>query len=168
MDNGKFNILKNDPTNGDGGFGVGTISLENVTPVIIDVDQGSAYIDMGAMHGRSQIEQKIKFNPTKEGLPDSYQYWIVWMALEKSTKGAFYSGAGACEVLVAKETVPGSKKRYGYKSMPEHVNSLDKAIKRRFALDGLDQNSKEILRKFLMSFNKEYWENSPEELKNNL
>ncbi len=168
MDNGKFNILKNDPTKGDGGFGVGTISLENVTPIIIDVEQKTAYIDIGALHGRSKIEQKVKFKPIKEGLPDSYQYWIVWVALEKGEKGAFYSGAGACEVLVAKETVAGSKKRYGYKSMPKHVNSLDKAIKRRFALDVLDQNSKEILMKFLMDFNKEYWENSPEELKDSL
>ncbi len=31
-----FTILKNDSTDGDGGFGVGVIDLNNITPIIID------------------------------------------------------------------------------------------------------------------------------------
>ncbi|WP_456275985.1 YwhD family protein [Bacillus sp. AK128] len=163
-----FTILKNDSTKGDGGFGVGTISLENVTPVIIDPENKEASIDMGALHGRSNIEQRIKFKNTKEGFENSHQYWIVWIALEVGGEGAFYSGAGSCEVLIAKDTVEGSKKRFGYKSMPEHVNSLDKAIKRKFSLENMDNVSKQLLKNFLQEFNSEYWERSPDELKESL
>lgn len=32
-----FNIVKNDSTDGHGGFGVGALSLENISPVFVDV-----------------------------------------------------------------------------------------------------------------------------------
>lgn len=163
----EFNILKNDPTRGEGGYGVGTISLESVTPVIIDPENKEVFIDMGALHGRSRLEQKVSFKSEKEALINPHKYWIIWIALEMGEEGAFYSGAGACEVMVSKETKEGSKKRFGYKSMPEHVNSLDKAIKRKFALDKLDNASKKLLKKFLMEYNQQYWERASEEMKNN-
>lgn len=37
-----FTIIKNDPTDGHKGFGIGTISLENVTPVFIDIEEKHA------------------------------------------------------------------------------------------------------------------------------
>ncbi|WP_317951200.1 YwhD family protein, partial [Rossellomorea marisflavi] len=45
-----FNIIKNDPTDGHGGYGVGALSLDNVSPVMIDVEAGEATIEVGAMH----------------------------------------------------------------------------------------------------------------------
>lgn len=54
----QFNILSSDSTNGDGGFGVGTLDLNNITPVIIDVEREDVFIDMEALHGRSRIEKK--------------------------------------------------------------------------------------------------------------
>ncbi|MFP3720905.1 YwhD family protein [Niallia circulans] len=169
--NAQFNILRNDPTKGDGGYGVGSISLENVTPIIIDRESQEVFIDIGAMHGRSKVEQKVFFkNVTKEEVLDldPHKYWVIWIALDRNEEGAYYSGAGACEILVAKKMKEGSRKRFGYKAMPEHVNSLDKAIKRRFALDNMDYDSKQSLKKFLVDFNNDYWERSPEELKNSL
>lgn len=164
----QFNIIKDDPTRGEGGYGVGTISLENVTPVIIDPENQDVFIDMGALHGRSRVEQKVSFKAKKDELVQPQKYWIVWIALDRGEEGAFYSGAGACEIIVSKVTKEGSKKRLGHKSMPEHVNSLDKAIKRKFSLDKLDDISKLLLKNFLVDFNNEYWEGSPEELKKSL
>lgn len=60
-----FTIFKNDSTDGDGGFGVGVIDLNNITPIIIDCDKEEAYIDIDALHGRSQIEKKVRFSPDK-------------------------------------------------------------------------------------------------------
>ena len=37
-----FTIIKNDPTDGHGGFGIGSLTLENVSPVIIDIEEGKA------------------------------------------------------------------------------------------------------------------------------
>ncbi|HEY9582345.1 MAG TPA: YwhD family protein, partial [Savagea sp.] len=47
-----FTIIKDDPTDGHKGFGIGSISLENVTPLFIDVQEEEAYIEVGAMHAR--------------------------------------------------------------------------------------------------------------------
>lgn len=164
--NAQFNIVKNDPTKGDGGFGVGTISLENITPIIINLENEEIFIDMGALHGRSRVESKVKFKASKEELVNPYKYWIVWMALEMGEEGIHYSGAAACEIMIAREIE--GKKRYGYKSMPEHVNSLDKALKRKYLVNQLDDVSKKLLKNFLVEFNNDYWERSSEELKNNL
>ena len=35
-----FYHYKNDPTDGHKGFGIGSLSLENVSPVIVDVEEG--------------------------------------------------------------------------------------------------------------------------------
>lgn len=53
-----FNILSGDSTDGHGGFGVGSLSLDNLTPVIIDPVEERVFIDMGAIHARSEIEKK--------------------------------------------------------------------------------------------------------------
>ncbi len=47
-----------------GTFGTGVLSLANVSPVIIDVEAGEAFIDMGAMHARSSVEKGIKLRQT--------------------------------------------------------------------------------------------------------
>ncbi len=56
-----FNIVKNDSTDGHGGFGVGALSLENISPVFVDVLEKTAFVDIGAMHARSTVEKGIKF-----------------------------------------------------------------------------------------------------------
>lgn len=164
--NSQFNILSGDPTKGDGGFGVGALSLDNITPIIIDIENEDVYIDMEALHGRSKIEKKVRFTADKTGfLEDSFQYWIVWIKLDRNVQGPYYSGAGACEVLVSKEE---RRIKQGYKSMPEHVNTLDKALKNKFIVDKMDSHSKKLLKNFLETFNKDYWDNSSDELKQSL
>ena len=53
--------MKNDSTDGHGGFGVGALSLENISPVFVDVLEKTAFVDIGAMHARSTVEKGIKF-----------------------------------------------------------------------------------------------------------
>ena len=48
----KFNIIKNDPLDGHKGTNIGSISLDNVAPVFIDVQNKEAFIDIGGMHAR--------------------------------------------------------------------------------------------------------------------
>lgn len=156
----QFNILKNDSTDGHGGFGVGTLSLDNVTPVIIDTVDGEAYIDMGALHARSKVEKGIKFLPKKEEVPNGRLYWIVWITVERGSKGPFYAGLGACEMTVDREI------RRGYKLLPEHVNNMDKSMKRKIIVDKMDEESKNILGDYLKTYDAGMWERSSEELKN--
>ncbi|WNS81084.1 YwhD family protein [Domibacillus sp. DTU_2020_1001157_1_SI_ALB_TIR_016] len=157
-----FNIIKNDPTDGHKGFGKGALSLEEVSPVIIDVEEGSAHIDIGAMHARSAVEKGIKFLKTKEEVPDAKPYWLVWVTVDRKEEGPYYAGVTACEMTVNRDI------RRGYKSLPEHVNRMDKSLKRHIIVDVMDDRSKTILRDFLTSHNEQMWNLSSDELKNGL
>jgi len=157
-----FNIIKNDPTDGHGGFGGGALSLENVSPVIIDVEAGEAVVDVGAMHARSVVEKGIKFLPNKEEVPNGKPYWLVWVTIDRKVEGPYYAGITACEMTVDREI------RRGYKSLPEHVNRLDKSIKRHIIVDHMDAKSKEILSSFLRNHDLGMWERSEQKLKDDL
>ncbi|QNK90452.1 YwhD family protein [Sporosarcina sp. resist] len=161
-----FTILSGDSTDGDGGFGIGTISLDNVTPVIIDPEENDIFIDMDALHAKSKIEKKVRFKPDKEhaGL-NPKRYWIVWLTLQNSGSGPYYSGATACEVLVSREE---RRIKLGYKSLPEHVNHMDKSLKSQIILSHMDEQSLSILRVYLKEYDAGYWQRSTEELKGQL
>ena len=139
------------------GFGAGTIDLSDVACVMID--NGEAYIDVGAMHAKSKIEKGIKFIPNKEDVPNGRQCWIVWVAVERNEEGAHYAGATACPMLIDTEA------RRGWKILAQHVNNLDYAIKRRFVLDELGTEEKQALKKLLVTHNPEWWERSADQLK---
>jgi hypothetical protein len=157
-----FNIIKPDPTDGHKGFGKGALSLDNVSPVIIDVDAGDAVIDVGAMHARSVVEKGIKFLKTKEEVPNAKLYWLVWVTVDRKQEGPYYAGVTSCEMMVDREI------RRGYKSLPEHVNRMDKSLKRHIIVDHMDDKSKKILSDFLQNHSQDMWNNSAEELKNGL
>ena len=158
----EFNIIKNDPMDGHKGFGKGALSLDNVSPVIIDVEEGEAVIDVGAMHARSIVEKGIKFLKTKEEVPNGKPYWLVWVTIDRDERGPYYAGVTACEMTVDRSI------RRGYKSLPEHVNRMDKSIKRHIIVDHMDDKSKVILREFLKNHNAQLWENSSQQLKDEL
>jgi hypothetical protein len=157
-----FNIIKPDPTDGHKGFGKGALSLDNVSPVIIDVEAGDAVIDVGAMHARSVVEKGIKFLKTKEEVPNAKPYWLVWVTVDRKQEGPYYAGVTACEMTVDREI------RRGYKSLPEHVNRMDKSLKRHIIVDHMDDKSKKILSDFLQNHNQDMWNNSADELKKGL
>jgi hypothetical protein len=157
-----FNIIKPDPTDGHKGFGKGALSLDNVSPLIVDVDAGDAVIDVGAMHARSVVEKGIKFLKTKEEVPNGKPYWLVWVTVDRKQEGPYYAGVTACEMTVDREI------RRGYKSLPEHVNRMDKSLKRYIIVDHMDDKSKKILSDFLQNHNQDMWNNSAEELKKGL
>ncbi|MBB6176187.1 hypothetical protein HNQ82_000998 [Anoxybacillus tengchongensis] len=156
-----FNIIKKEPKV-HGTFGTGVLSLSNVSPVIIDVEAGEAFIDMGAMHARSVVEKGIKFTPNREEVPNGKLYWLVWVTIDQAEEGPYYAGVTACEMTVDREA------RRGYKSLPEHVNRMDKSLKRHIIVDHMDERSKEVLASFLQQHNRDMWERSSEELKRQL
>ena len=51
------------------------------------------------------------------------------MTTERSESGPYYAGVTACYLLVNKSI------RRGYKSMPEHVNMMDKSIKHKIIIE---------------------------------
>ncbi|MFC4811986.1 YwhD family protein [Paenibacillus sp. GCM10023250] len=142
------------------GFGAGTIDLSDVACVMID--NGEAYIDVGAMHAKSKIERGIKFGTNKEDVPNGRLCWIVWVAVDRGEEGAYYAGATACPMLIDTEA------RRGWKILAQHVNNLDYAIKRRYILDELGADEKRALKSLLVAHNPEWWDRSPDKLKDAL
>ena len=65
---------------------------------------------------------------TVEG-DDAKEYWLCWVTTERSEQGPYYAGVTACYLLVNKSI------RRGYKSMPEHVNMMDKSMKHHVIID---------------------------------
>ncbi len=158
----QFTILKDDSTDGHGGYGVGSVSLENMSPVMVDPNEGEAYVDMGALHARSKMEKRIKFKPDRENAPNGKLYWIVWVTVDHKQEGPYYLGVAGCEMVIDYEI------RRGYKSLPEHVNNMDKSLKGKIIVDHMDDKSKKILQDFLQEHSKEMWDNSSDELKESL
>jgi len=158
----EFNIIKNEPADSHKGFGKGALSLNNVSPVFVDVEAGEAFIDIGAMHARSTVEKGIKFLPNKAEVPNGKPFWLVWVTVDFDENGSYYAGVTACEMTVDREI------RRGYKSLPEHVNRMDKSIKRHIIVDHMDDKSKGILRGFLKNHDAGMWERSAEQLKSEL
>ncbi|MDW0113915.1 MULTISPECIES: YwhD family protein [Sporosarcina] len=154
-----FTIIKDDPTDGHGGFGIGSLSLENVSPVIVDIEEGVARIEIGAMHARSDTERGIKFTTNREDSEGGKPYWLVWVTIDFNANGPYYAGVTACEMIVNRE------KRRGYKILADHVNRMDKSMKRQIIVDHMDDTSKKILADFLSSHNQEMWDNSEPKLR---
>ena len=156
----KFNIIKNDPLDGHKGTNIGSISLDNIAPVFIDVANQEAFIDIGGMHARARVEKGVKWITDKETVEgdDAKEYWLCWVTTERSEQGPYYAGVTACYLLVNKSI------RRGYKSMPEHVNMMDKSMKHHVIIDHIGDNNKQVLKKFLQSHNSEMWNNSSSEL----
>jgi len=153
-----FTIIKNDPTDGHGGFGIGSLTLEHVSPVIIDVEEKIAKIEIGAMHARSDTERGIKFTKNREDSEGGKLFWLVWVTIDYKATGPYYAGVTGCEMIVNRE------KRRGFKNLADHVNRMDKSMKRQIIVDHMDVESKEILRNFLHTHNPEMWARSDEKL----
>ncbi|MCK0470002.1 YwhD family protein [Halalkalibacter sp. APA_J-10(15)] len=153
-----FNILSGDSTDGHGGYGAGVMNLDNVSPIFVCPEDDEAFVDMGALHARSAVEKRIKFLKNKEEVPNGKLYWLVWVSIEYKDKKPYYAGVAGCEMLVDREI------RRGYKSMPEHVNKMDKSLKGKVAVDDMDTKSRKILARFLKDHNEAMWEHSSEEL----
>lgn len=157
-----FTIIKNDPTDGHKGFGIGSLSLENVSPVIIDVAEGTAMVEIGAMHAKSDVERGIKFTMNREDSAGGKDYWLVWVTIDHKEDGAYFAGVAACEMVVNRE------KRRGYKILADHVNKMDKSMKRNIIVDHMDERSKGILAEFLKTHNEEMWNRSEPKLREDL
>lgn len=131
-----------------------TLDLSALAPVMLDVTNGEAYVDMGALHARSKLERGIKFGTDPEEVPNGIPYAIVWMSTNTNEQGPYIYGAGACRMTIDAEA------RRGYKLLPEHVNSMDMAMKGRFDLTALTPEERTLLQRFIQNDKPELWTNS--------
>jgi len=157
-----FTILNNQKSEVHGGYGAGTLSFDNISPVFVDIQAEEAFIDMGALHARSVVEKRIKFSTNEEDVPNGKPYWLIWVTVDRNEKGPYYAGVTACYMTVDEEA------RRGFKILADHVNKMDKSLKRKIIVEHMDDKSKAILAKFLQEFRPEMWNNSSPELHSGL
>ncbi len=157
-----FNIVNQSKKHQTSEYGLGSLSLENMSPIIIDVDAGEAVVDVGALHARSAAEKGIKFTTSKEEVPNGKLFWLIWVTVDENEAGPYYAGVTACEMRIDREN------RKGYKLLAEHVNRMDKSLKRKIIVDHVDARSKGVLQAFLKAHDPSMWENSVDQLKNDL
>src|SRR5699024_3050707 len=155
----QFTIIKDDSTDGHGGYGAGSISLENMSSVIVDPNEGKAYVDMDAMHARSDVERRVRYFSDRDEVPEGLLYWIVWVTIEPAEKGSRYSGVAASELRIDRPN------KRGYKQLGEHVKHMEQSLKGEVVVDHMDDESRKLLGDFLRAFDEQLWGNAREELK---
>lgn len=156
----QFTIIKDDSTDGHGGYGAGTISLENMSSVIVDPNENKAYVDMDAMHARSAVERRVRYYSDRSEVPDGLLYWIVWVTVETGENGSYYFGVAASEIRIDRPN------KRGYKKLGEHVKHMEQSLKGEVVVEHMDDKSRQLLGDFLKTFDENMWENATDELKN--
>jgi len=155
----QFNIIGQRSTT-HGSYYTGTLNLSHLSSILIDGDE--ARIDLGLIHAKSAVERGIKFTANPDEVPDGKLYWVVWVAVDRDENGPYYAGMAACPMRIHHES------RTGWKNLAEHVNRMDDALKRRIKLNGLGETEKKALKELLIRHNEAMWENSKDELKEQL
>lgn len=154
-----FTIIKDDALDGHGGFGAGSISLENMSSIIVDPNENKAYVDMDAMHARSDVERRVRYYNDKSEVPDGKLYWIAWVTVERSDAGPYYHGVAASELLIDKPN------KRGYKLLAEHVTHMEQSLAGKVVVGHMDEHSRQLLGNFLQKHSAEMWNNSSKDLK---
>ena len=83
---------------------------------------------------------------------------IGCVGYNSNEQGPYYAGLTACYLLVNKAI------RRGYKSMPEHVNMMDKSMKHHIIIDHIGDENKAILKDFLLNHDEGMWKHSSDAL----
>jgi len=131
-----------------------------LTALILSPD-GAISVDPGALHGRSAIEQDIRFVPARDQLPNPKCVLMIWVAVELDASNApvRYKGLAVSELWVD----PVAKA--GYKVLAESVNRMSEALRGGLNLTRLDERARTLVRQQLMALSADLWERSARELK---
>ena len=131
-----------------------------VTAVVIGPD-GTAQLDPGALHGRSELESRYQFVQKRELVEDARSCWIVWVALEMeaANQPRAYKGLSVSGFVID------LKRRVAYKSLSQHVNQMSNAMQGSVAVDQLTPHTRQLVKDQLLAISPQLWERSPEALK---
>lgn len=128
-----------------------------LTAVVVDGDKG--WFDEAALHGRTAIEQKVRWQARREDVPEGRSIYPVWVYIRPAGRGQFqYFGVVATEIVIDEAA------GVGYKSLGDQVNRLEKAMKGHIDLSLLDERGRRALAAALAQY-PEVLENSRDELK---
>jgi len=129
---------------------------QTLMTAFIVTPHGEVKLDVGALHGRSEIESQVELVRQKDQVTDGKTYGIVWVAVEldSANKPVRYKGLSVCELLVNQE------RRIGYKNLAEHVNRMAEAIRGGVNVGRLQPEARTAVKQQLVSIKSDLWERS--------
>ncbi|OUN01268.1 MAG: hypothetical protein BAA04_08170 [Firmicutes bacterium ZCTH02-B6] len=149
QDSGMLPIVSAD--NAYGGRGA------KLTAIVVDGDR--AWFDEAALHGRTALEQAVRWVKSPDEVPNGRTVNPVWVYIRPARGGGFqYYGLVAVSMLIDEAT------GVGWKSLAEHVNQLSKCMNGHVDLHLLDERGRAALLAALRQY-PEVLENSPEAVK---
>jgi len=118
--------------------------LRGLSAVLVDGDE--VYIDNGAIHAKSRVEQGITFVKERDELESPREIWCFWLTLVRREGGAQgYKAMQGFPMYIESES------KRGYKLLSESVNKLDKVVKGQMDLSAVPQEVVAKVRAFLQS-----------------
>lgn len=108
------------------------------------VDANDVFIDNGAMHAKSKVEQGITFVKDREEVEAGREVWCFWLTLLRREGGV--QGYKAIQGFPMYIDATAKK---GFKVLSESVNKMDKVVKGQIDLSGVPEDVQQKLRRFL-------------------
>jgi len=125
-------------------------AMRGLSAVFLDGER--IFIDNGAIHGKSSVEQGIQFVKSKDEVPNPRLVWVLWITLKRNAeKQQGYHGAMPFCIWID------DKAKLGYKSLAEQVNKMDKVVKGTIDISALPADIRERLTAFLKSVRGDFW-----------
>lgn len=115
---------------------------------------GTAVIDEGLLHGRSDVEKGIKWKATPDEIPEAVHYWVAWIAVKGAGPDARYSGVTVSDFYVDRP------RRLGAKDLPGQVNAMSRALQGKVELEGLPDGERKALGRLLRERGEASWRNA--------
>ncbi len=118
------------------------------------VHDGTAVMDEGLLHGRSDIEKGIRWKARPEEIPDAIHYYVAWIAVKGAGPEACYAGCTVSEFWIDRP------QRLGAKDLPAQVNAMSRALAGRVEVDLLPEAGRKALSDLLRERAGAAWENA--------
>lgn len=127
-----------------------------LTAVVIDGD--NAFFDAGALHGRSQAQQGIRFSRDTADVPDGKHVAMVFLGVrDKEPATARYEGMIACSLLIDRAA------GVGWRDLTQEAMAMRRVLDGAVNLDSLTQAERVALRRALEEpLGGALWENTDE------
>lgn len=118
------------------------------------MDGAEVFVDNGAMHAKSRLEIGVKFLTNRDEIPNARHIQGLWISLKRHEGGLGYAGAMPFELWIDDEA------KAGFKSLTQHVNQMDKAVRGQVDVSSLDTTVITTFSKFLKDTRPDLWEHA--------
>lgn len=132
-------------------------ALGNLSAIIVEPDR--AWVHPGALHGKSPIEQGVRWVASKDEAPDAKPYWIAWVTLGRHDGRRGYRSIRVSPMWIDTEA------KVGYKHLPTHVNDMKAALDGDIDIRILPASARRALLAELKSRGLQYWKDALPEFK---